>query len=131
MPLKILMRKTGLTLMEIIVSVLLVALVFMGLANLFVVGRRYIMHARSRMAGGELGKVFLDPLQMDVRQDEWGDTDYVDPDNRLRLGTRESNAQIGGISYNAAYNVTGFPELPATSQMRRVRVDLQWVEPAQ
>jgi Tfp pilus assembly protein PilV len=61
----------ALTLVEIIVSVVILALVITGLANVFVAGKRYIQHSRMRMAGGELGKEFLDPLQQYVRQDTW------------------------------------------------------------
>jgi Tfp pilus assembly protein PilV len=46
------MNKKALTLFEIIVSVVILALAVTGLANVFVAGKRYIQHSRSRMTGG-------------------------------------------------------------------------------
>ncbi len=42
----------------------------LGLTNLFVSGKRYILHSRARMTGGEIGRLFLDPLNMAVHQGE-------------------------------------------------------------
>jgi Tfp pilus assembly protein PilV len=64
-------NKKALTLFEIIVSVVILALVITGLANVFVAGKRYIKYSRLRMSGGEIGKRFLDHLQAYVRQDTW------------------------------------------------------------
>jgi len=66
------MPKRGFTLLEILVATIILALTTVGLANIFIVGKRYILSNRSRMVRGELGKYFLDPLQMNVRQDTWG-----------------------------------------------------------
>jgi Tfp pilus assembly protein PilV len=64
-------NKKALTLFEILVSVVILALVITGLANVFVAGKRYIKYSRLRMGGGEIGKRFLDPLQTYVRQNDW------------------------------------------------------------
>ena len=64
-------NKRAFTLFEILVSVIILALVITGLANVFVAGKKYIKHSRLRISGGELGKKFLDPLQIYVRQDTW------------------------------------------------------------
>jgi prepilin-type N-terminal cleavage/methylation domain-containing protein len=61
----------GLTLVEIIVAMVLLAGVMAGLTNVFVSGSRYVLHSRSRLSSMELGKFFLDPLQNEVRQDTW------------------------------------------------------------
>jgi len=112
----------GFTLMEIIVSTILVALVLVGLTNLFVLGKTYILHAQYRVTGGELGRFFLEPLQMDVRQDQWGT-------NCLSSSTVPPPCPpaqtIGNIPYTPAYtidNVTG-------TTLRRVKVTISWSEP--
>jgi len=67
------MNKKGLTLIEILVSLVILLLVVASLASVFVAGKMQIAHTRSRLTGTELGKYFLDPFQMYVRQDSWDD----------------------------------------------------------
>lgn len=108
---------TGLTLLEILVSTLILALVMTGLANIFVAGKRHILRSRSRMTGGELGKYFLEPLQMDVRQDQWGS-------NCLSNGTNCPDSQeINGITYTPNYTRTS--NFPITN-INKVKVDITW-----
>jgi len=112
----------GLTLVEIIVSIIILSLTMFGLTNIFISGKRYILHARARMAGGELGKHFLDPLQMDVREDTW-DT----AENRLRApSSYTGQSRINNIDYTANYTVSDFGA--AGPQLRRVVVNLIWNE---
>lgn len=107
----------ALTLFEILVSVIILALVITGLANVFVAGKRYIKHSRSRMAGGELGKKFLDPLQSYVREDTW---------NTNLLGTdsigRTEPAQDG---YTPTYDTSAHP---SEDNIRKVKVTIAWPE---
>lgn len=65
------MREKGFTLLEILVSAMIMALVMVGLANIFLMSKRHLQYSRSKIQTAELGKLFLEPLQMDVRQDEW------------------------------------------------------------
>jgi len=57
--------------MEALVSTVLISLVLVGLGNLFLGGKRWIGHRRYQITAAQVSKVFLDPLQMDVRQDNW------------------------------------------------------------
>ena len=130
----------GLTLMEIIVSSIIVALSLMGLANLFVLGRTQIAHSRSRMAGGEIGRVFLDPLQMQVRQDTWNAGAATNDLTATAAGVRycdgdPAHAQqahcppanermLHGIGYNAEYGIDNV----ANTDLRRVQLTIRWQE---
>ena len=64
-------RRKGFTLLEVVVSAILFALALAGLVNLFLSSGFFTTYNRSRISGGELGRVFLEPLQMSVRQDTW------------------------------------------------------------
>jgi len=109
--------------MEVLVSTALIAVLAVGMANLFVAGKRYILHTRTRMTSGELGRVFLDPLQMDVRQDTWGSSS-----NCLTNKTNcPGAATIGPITYNPDYS--DITDIPGTS-LRRVRLVIRWDEPS-
>lgn len=124
--------------MEVIVSAVLIAIVLAGLANLFVAGKRYILHARSRITGGELGRVFLDPLQMQVREDTWNQAT-----NDLTVGTRycdsdpahaglqqqdcptQAERTLSGIEYSASYAITPHPQ---DANTRKVVTTINWSE---
>lgn len=111
------MNKKGLSLLEILIASILLALVMIGMANLFIVGKRYVLHSRSRMSGGELGKLFLDPLQMQVHQGNWNS-------NCLGSGNCTAGSQtLDGIQYNATYTITN-----VTNATRRVAVNITWNE---
>jgi prepilin-type N-terminal cleavage/methylation domain-containing protein len=113
------MRQPGLTLSEIIVSLVIISLTMAGLANIFVSAKRHIMHARSRMTSTELGKYFVDPLQMDVRQDTWDNNNLSAP-----LSYAGPSQTIERINYRPFYNVTNVND----TTLRRVVVDILWNE---
>jgi hypothetical protein len=124
------MRKTGLTLIEIIVSTLILALVMMGLVNIFISGKRYLLHTRSRMTGGELGRYFLDPLQIYVNQSQWQGDDYISDHPLSLTASRSGGSQfIDNINYSATYEVSHLPTLDGPgNQTRKVKVTLKWNE---
>lgn len=113
----------GLTLLEIIISTLILALVTGGLVNLFLAAKRHSLHSRSNIAGAELGRHFLDTLQSQVRQDQWN-TSCLGAGNCIPLV-----ANVGGIQYSANYTITNVA-LGNTTTVRRSRVTLNWNEPA-
>jgi len=137
------MEKRGFTILEVLISAIILALVTLGLVNVFVVAKRYMAHSRSRTAGGQIGKLFLDPLQMAVRQDTWGiatnalsqGVSYCDS-----VGGHAQNAscppsaaerQINGVTYDAKYDISrefiaGIP----TRRLNRVRLSITWNEPS-
>lgn len=66
------MNQKGLSLLEVTIALILLAGVVVGLASIFIAGRRYVLHSRRRMSAAEIGRQFIDPLHMQVRQDQWG-----------------------------------------------------------
>jgi Tfp pilus assembly protein PilV len=134
----------GLTLMEIIVATVILALAVGGLVNLFITGKRYAIHNRSRMSGGELGRVFLEPLQMYVRQDTWDKTgnalkveannyycDSVAHGNRTLLPgcpTAANQRTLDGTPYVAEYNISDMKNETNSPELRRVVLNVRWQE---
>jgi len=134
------MHKKGFSMMEIIISMMLIAIVLIGLASLFLGSKRLILHSQSRMASGELGKVFLDPLHMQVRQDTWDGAS-----NNLTIGYYRSTnnpfpayggyavaswlsePSLGGITYYPAYTVE---DVGGNTNLRRATFTIGWVEPS-
>jgi prepilin-type N-terminal cleavage/methylation domain-containing protein len=132
------MRKKGLTLLEIVIATLILSLVMTGVANLFITAKRYLIHSRSRMAGGELGKLFLEPLQSGVRQDTWSE-----PDNPLDQGTKycddnpahpqhpncpsATSRLIDNITYTTKYKIDRGNPL---THLTKVKLEVNWNEPS-
>ncbi len=70
---------------------LVFALIMTGLSNLFVATKQLGLHARSRIVASELGRYFLDRLQMQVREDTWGEPpNNPSPNNLLTIGKYKS-----------------------------------------
>lgn len=115
------MHKKGLTLIEILVSAIILALVLTGLVNIFVAGKRYILHTRSRMTAAELGRFFLDPLQMQVNQAEWSGAG-----NCLSAGTCPDQVWTSpdGAVWTATYQ---WSIVPGTT-LRKVIANITWSE---
>jgi Tfp pilus assembly protein PilV len=119
------MPKKGLTLLEIIVSTIILTLVITGIVNLFISAKRYTLHSRSRMTSGMLGGYFLDPLQSKyVRQDKW-----EDDTNCLSTGncTDESAGILQGLDRNYTANYTVTPNYNNTN-LSKVTVSIIWNE---
>ncbi|MFA5411308.1 MAG: prepilin-type N-terminal cleavage/methylation domain-containing protein [Candidatus Omnitrophota bacterium] len=119
------MNKKSFTLLEILLSVLIFALVIAGMANLFVTGKRWISHSRFRMTGSELGKVFLDPLQKEVRQDEWSNNCLSrDGINSAGCDTGSWTDPSNKITYTPEYKID------SVGNLRRVILKVKWQEPS-
>lgn len=148
---KVLLKKIGVTLLEIIVSMVVLSVTLLGFANLYVSSRRWAAHSSARISGGQLGKKFLDPLQMSVRQDTWDSTGiiptYTYDDNALNITEPNytycdnetghypyqnsicpppSERMIDGLEYTARYMISA---APGNSNLRRVTLTLSWTEP--
>jgi len=121
-------KQKALTIMEILVSLVILSLVFLGLLNLFISGRKYLQHSQSRMAGIELGKTFIDPLQMQVRQSDWGTST-----NQLTLGTSipYPPQSINGITFTATTSdpISAVKDSANNNTtLRRVQTKINWDE---
>lgn len=127
-------NKAGFTLVEIIVASLVFALTIAGLLSVFVAGNRHIIHARERMTSAELAKLFIDPLQNDVRQDTWnqpGNNNLNLSATQVSLGTqRVNNRDFSGNYTVADGNSTGINYDSALdgTDLRRVTTRITWNE---
>jgi prepilin-type N-terminal cleavage/methylation domain-containing protein len=112
-------KNSGLTLVEILVSMLIFALIMGGLANLFFATKRLTFHQRYRLVASELGRFYLDFLHKDVRQDEWGS-------NCLGSGAGCSGDEVvDGMTYSPTFV---FNDLLG-GRVRKIRLTINWTEP--
>ena len=115
----------GFTLLEILITVLILALVMSGFANLFYSSKWYVIHSRSWMVAGELARYYLDPLQANVSQDNWTNS---------CLGNQSCSGEIlqlsqlipGAYSYNytPSYNISNGP----IGNLTKVVLNITWNE---
>ena len=131
------MNKKALTLMEIIVSMTILTVVMAGLLNFFVSAKKHTAYSRSRVSAAELGRYFLDPLQMQVRQDQWGTPypSYSAGSNCLWSSPTSGcpgSQTINNITFIPTYCIDGCNDptthtIPGTT-LRRVKVVISWSE---
>ncbi len=63
---KINMGQKGFSLLEIVVALIIIAIAVTGLANVFVLAKRHILHSRGRATASQVGRWYLEPLQRQV-----------------------------------------------------------------
>lgn len=127
------MDRKGLSILEILVSSLLLALVITGLANIFVAAKRYIFHSRARVTAVERVKSCLEPLQMQVAQSSFV-PDPGDPSlwlwNPSTFGPWLDNSTV--TTYSPGYSILPMdldsdPDT-RTSEINRVDLTINWDE---
>lgn len=131
-------KEKGLSLFEIIVATMILAIIITGLANIFVSVRRFNLNSQLKMSGGELGEFQLSRFSDEVRQDQWdGSSDDYQAGSLLRKtgegGVTEdpitlSSSPYPERQYTPTYTVSVPPSFAETSQMRKVKVTLTWAE---
>lgn len=110
----------GVSFIELLVAVVILALTAAGLFNLFSASKRWTEFSQSKMTVGEVGKLILDPMQAQVREDQWGANCIS-----AGVGCGPASINIQNRQYQIQYTVGNGP-LP---NLRKVRTDINWNEP--
>ncbi len=119
------MRKDGVSLFEILVALIVFSIAITGIITLFNSAKKFQLHNRSNIAGSELGKLFLDPLQQDVNATTWSVGNCVSTDGTNTNCDPASQTQtVNNINYTLTYNKD---QVPGTN-LRRVQLQLNWNE---
>jgi len=113
-------KKSGFTLVEIMVAAIVFSLIILGLVSVFIAASKHIAHSRERMTSAQLGKFFIDPLQAYVRFDTWDDID-----NELSVGTKFGEIQIiNNRNFSEEHDIS----VVADTDLRRVTSTITWNE---
>jgi prepilin-type N-terminal cleavage/methylation domain-containing protein len=115
-------KKQGVSFIELLVALVIFALTLVGLVNIFGATKTLVSLSQSRMSVGEIGKLVLEPLQMQVRQDQWAT-------NCLGTGTPANCPPTIVKNQNKDYTVTYDVDTntPLTN-ITRVKIDVTWQE---
>ncbi|MCK9433011.1 MAG: prepilin-type N-terminal cleavage/methylation domain-containing protein [Candidatus Omnitrophica bacterium] len=118
-------KQKAFSLVEVLIASVIFSLIMLGLASVFVSAGKQITHTRERMTGAQLGKLFLDPLQLFVRQDTWGVAG-----NGLTAGSYAGTSQsINSRSFTEAHEVSAVGgTVSEGSNLRRVVSTISWEE---
>ena len=122
--------KRGLTLLEIIISLVILSMMMLGMLSVFLSAKRQGIHSRTRISSVELGKLWLDPLQIQVRQNESSpglQNGWNESNNGLRVRINDCSAgtiTLNNIVYTPCYNVSTV----GSTDLRRVTVRITWNE---
>jgi hypothetical protein len=121
------MDTKGISLLENLIAVVILVMIIFGMVGIFISGRQHIGHSRSLVAAAELGRYYLAPLQMQVRQDQWAGNCLGARNGTLCQSDAAFLPQnINGILYTPTYVVS---DAPGTTTMRRVKLTITWTEP--
>ncbi|MFH1190906.1 MAG: prepilin-type N-terminal cleavage/methylation domain-containing protein [Candidatus Omnitrophota bacterium] len=119
-------KKNGFSLIEVLVSAVVFSLVMLGMVSVFISAKRFMSHARERMVSAEIGKFFIDPLQMDVKFENWGQAGNI-----LTSGGSGVPQRINGVDFSGTHAVTAVPDatpLDPYDNLRRVITTISWTE---
>ena len=111
-----------------------------GMVGVFVAGKRNVAHAHSQMTSSEIAKLFLEPLQLAVRQDTWDTaanglrlvgTNYITYCDSVGGHTQNpacpavaTQRNVNNIDYTAQYEVAAV----SGTDLRSVKVTVTWTE---
>ncbi|MFH1281470.1 MAG: prepilin-type N-terminal cleavage/methylation domain-containing protein [Candidatus Omnitrophota bacterium] len=112
-------NKNGFSLFEILVSSVIFSLVMLGMVSVFISAKRLVLHARERMVSAEIGKFFIDPLQMDVKFENWGQAGNI-----FTSGGSGVTQRINGVDFSGTHAVA----VVAGTDLRRVITTINWTE---
>ena len=112
----------GFSLVEVIVATIILSLIMLGMLSVFVAGNKLIIHNRENMTSSELGRFFIDPMQLDVRQDTWDQ-----PGNTLNLLAVPvvlAPQNVNNRNFSASYTTSAV----AGTNLRRLTTTITWPE---
>lgn len=117
------MNKKALTLVEIIVSVLIIAIVCAGILSAFVSGHQFMNRSRHRIQALNFAREALDKLRSNYQYDS-GEMS-VGSHNELDIGDNIIRGEMDNLSTVLTYTVTAEP---AAGSYKEVTVSVSWTE---
>lgn len=118
---KIKINRSGLSLVEIIISTLIFVMATAGLIGLFSSTKRHTLRSRSLMVQGELGRYFLEQLHKQVRQDQWG-TNCLSSDGTDTNCGAYTVINIDGVNYTPEFIKSEVPGV----RIRKVKLTISY-----
>lgn len=140
--------RKGLSLLEVLISSIILAILLSGLANIFVATKRLLLHTRCRATAAEIAEYYLSPFPMQIRATNWGPSTTTGNCLRMFGGamgvvpvwTDASAVVTYTPNYDAEIPPDGVADIddiglgsgpPLSSIICRVSLKVDWVERSQ
>ena len=123
---------SGFTLVEIVVSLMIILAAVSGIFAGFVATQKYVSRSKRRSAVVNYVRQQLDTLKTSIRKDTWDDTAnrlYAPPGGSVTYTAMSSFSNLKNTSGDAlVYTVSAASDTAATAY-RVVSITAKWVEP--
>jgi prepilin-type N-terminal cleavage/methylation domain-containing protein len=117
------MKKKGFTLVEVMVSLVILALLAAGLFSVFVSARYLVERSKRRLAATEIARAEIEKNRQHIRADRWDNASY--PSLFPADGTWRACASTSYPGYTVDCRVV---QGPAADSYRKVTVRVRWSE---
>ena len=121
------LNRKGITLVEVVISLLIILIGASGIFASFIAAQNYVMRAKRRIAAVNVARQKFEELKPFVRQDTWAQST-----NELYAGVGSTQPYIcGTVWFNSTWNGTLNYTVtnPDVASFRNVSMTLNWTEP--
>lgn len=120
---------TGFTLVEVVVSMVILATVVGGFMASFVATQRFISRSYRRLQATNYTRQVLENLRNSVRADHWVDPNNADPLDLTPAGApRPCGINMGDFAATFGANCT-YEVQSVLNDARQVSINISWTEP--
>ena len=121
--------KKGFSLLEIVISLVILGLTLAGIFSVFIAGRRYTERARRKLVSLNIGRQVLEKIKEDVRQDTWD----IAGSNRLTVGTHlvESGFITAPAGFDNWEGTISYEISNIANVLRQATITITWNEPSE
>ena len=120
---------TGLSIVEVLISLVIFGLVMGGLTKMIITNKQLTLRSRSRTSAGELARFFLEPLQNQVVQENWGTNCLSDTTAVVSsCGAPPPSHTLDNRTYQPQYtkSLVLEPDGITLTELRRVKLQIDW-----
>ncbi|MBP7216331.1 MAG: type II secretion system protein [Candidatus Omnitrophica bacterium] len=118
-------HRKGVSLLEVVVSIIILSVAVAGIISVFVSSTRHFRHQQERIDSAEAAKAYFSQLAMDVRQDTWGNPNCLSLNQDGDDGVNPAGCPPDTTDYDFRSRIDGV----AGTSLRRVNLMVEWSEP--
>ena len=109
------MKKKGFSLLEVLISTLILSIAFGGIIASFSYARAYVLRANRRLVAANLARKVFDSLTPHVRQDEWNDAaNPLNPAYANKTFSETSDDGTQNVTYTVEDDPLGYRKVTVT-----------------
>jgi len=120
--------KKGFSLLEIVISLIILGLTLAGIFSVFIAGRRYTERSRRKLVSLNVARQVIEKIKEDVRRDTWASST-----NRLSTGSHDAaGIYTAPVDFSDWQGTVTYQVGDAgTSGLRQATINVSWNEPSE